>query len=59
VDGKFKLREHTNNETIQRASQFDKMEQTRLEYKSTSTQPETSAFYLETLFGEIKYKTYY
>jgi len=31
----------------------------RVEFNSTSTQPEISAVNFETLFGEIKYKTYY
>ena len=57
VDGKLTLREQTNNETIQRACRFDKMEQKCLEFKCTSTQPETSSVNFETLFGEIKYKS--
>jgi hypothetical protein len=30
-----------------------------LEFKSTSTQPETSVINFETIFGEIKYKIYH
>ena len=59
VDGKFTLREQANNKTIERAWRFDKMEWKGLEFKSTATQPETSAVNFETLFGEIKCKTYH
>ena len=59
VDGKFTLREQANKETIERAWQFDKMEWKWLEFKSTATQPEKSAVNFETLFGEIKSKTYH
>ena len=31
----------------------------RVEFNSASTQAETSAVNFETLFGEMKYKTYY